>query len=165
MELAKKIIRVVIMSLVGFFVVVGCSKSKVRIFKKHGAPQGELKRIYDAVKVMSNGKLGNTGTTVGFQEHDEMNPDPDSELLTIGSCYMGLNEISINKRMWGSMTIEKQFILMAHEMYHCDCKKNHNEKKLADGCPSYLGAKIMNRKCLEDNMREYMNEIQKGCDL
>lgn len=137
----------------------------IRLKPIHTQPDGELKYYYDEVVALSGGKLSNPEMTMGLAESHEMNLNKKASTEIIGLCYMNLNEVSINRRFFESNGMRRNLLLIAHEMYHCTCWKSHTDKKLKDGCPSYMNAMIPSKKCIDKNYYEYIEEISKGCEL
>lgn len=164
MDLAKRIIRIVVMSGVGTMLIVACANN-TRWKSIHKTPTGEVADYVKFVNIASKGKLGKGKTTIGFLTSSELNRGDGKGNTTVGRCYMHLNEIDINSLYWKFTSPNKKFILLAHELHHCECLSGHNEIKFEDGCPSYMTTTMPSEKCINDNFEKYAAEIEKGCDL
>ena len=131
----------------------------------HGPPSGELKYYYDEIVRISGGKLEDKKLTMGIVEHSDINMNKKSRSSIVGVCYYYLNEISISSRFLYSNDLKSNLLLVAHEMYHCKCFKSHTDKKLEDGCPSYMNSVVPSIECVQKNFDKYKEEIRQGCDL
>ena len=142
--------------------VVANSCSTMKNFKEHGEPKGELAEYVGLVMTLSKGDLYDDDITIGFKNHFDLN---GSTGMTIGRCTFHIQEIDINKQFWIIATHIEKLILVAHELNHCVCFKDHITKEFEDGCPSYMGSTHPSQKCLDDNFNNYINEIRQGCGL
>lgn len=145
-----------------FISVMAGSCSTVRMLKDHRGIDREFSVYVGYVMALSEGSMYENDVTIGFKDHDYMNPNGES---VIGRCHPFIKEVDINRLYWNVASHEEKLILIAHELNHCVCFGSHVTYKLEDGCPSYMDAKQPSEKCMKNNFKKYLDEIRKGCDL
>ena len=88
--------------------------------------------------------------------------DGDGEY--IGRCNPVTRTIIINKLYWETMTQKERIITLAHELYHCNCIRTHNNK-IKNGCyDSYMSSYNTSGLCLKNNYDKYIEQIKLGCE-
>jgi hypothetical protein len=105
---------------------------------------------------------------IGFKATMEMYNDKDK--IVAGTCNYVLPasyEIDINKDTWIRSSYLSKFFLVAHEMYHCVCKKIiHDDSEDFIGCPqSYFHPSMPPVVCIQNNYERYLKQVEKGCEL
>ena len=92
--------------------------------------------------------------------------EPHSE-LTIGTCYYGIPgkpQVHLLKSYWDKADYVDRVTLVFHELAHCLCEADHNEKVLTDGCPySIMYPTTFSRRCLNKHADHYIMELQSIC--
>ena len=63
-----------------------------------------------------------------FEEHSK----------SLGACEINImgNQVLINEKMWGYLTLAHRKLVLYHEMAHCSYEVDHNWAFLDDGCPA-----------------------------
>jgi hypothetical protein len=69
-------------------------------------------------------------------------------------------EIRINKKYWDSATDAQQYLLLAHELGHCEFWLMHDNKMLDDGCPaSLMNSYLPDAECADLHFLDYAIEF------
>jgi hypothetical protein len=125
-----------------------------------------LEPYVSQIKGMSKGRLGSQVTRMGF---GTLKTRKGGQVV-IGRCeflYMNGFQIIINESSWDDLTSDEKLLLIAHELYHCECNaRGHNDHKDELSCPKfYMNSSIPNMHCIRNNFDSYMSQIKLGCDL
>lgn len=169
MTVLKRVIRILLVTFIGILAVQSCSHHPYIVMThRHKKSAPELKLMISDINRFTKGKLGDTDIRIGFVSDYKVKDDNGHAMIIIGSCHavrFFTPEIDINKTAWKRMPYTERFLLVAHELGHCECKViGHVDGKLKDGCPThYMNAVSASRYCLEKHSRVYLNQVKLGC--
>ena len=166
----KSVARIILLTIVGILGVVSCtSLPYIRATHRHNTSEPELKEFVKLINTHSKGKMGDMSISIGFVPDYGYTDDRGVKMTILGSCHSVLllfPEIDINKKTWKYMNWTDKFFLVAHELYHCECKGfEHINDLLPDRCPKhYMHKTSASFWCVKKHRQMYMNQIAKGCE-
>lgn len=90
----------------------------------------------------------------------------DNDNLEIGRCNPIMRTITIDINYWKKSTYKEKILLLAHEYYHCNCLKSHNDSiDNTVGCyNSYMSSYSQSKWCVDLKFEKYLKQIKQGCD-
>lgn len=160
----KNVIRVLFWCVI----LVSCA---IRIPKKHhDNVEPELQDMLNVIKVTTKRKLGTKTKYLGWFKEDTRESKKGK---VIGTCSKFIDwenttistQIDIHKESWDAYSTTSKFILLAHEVHHCECGSDHIKKNLKDGCPShFMGEFMPDKYCMKRHWLRYLKQVKKGCD-
>lgn len=165
-----RMLRILLMTLIGIIATQSCARHPYVVFShKHYESAPELKRMIRDINVYTKGKLGDPRIRIGYTDGYRVKNDDGIFETVIGSCHSvwGIYpEIDINRKTYKKMTYTKKFLLVAHELGHCECKWfSHNNDLYKDGCPKhYMHESSAPNWCLEKYTQKYLAQVKQGCD-
>jgi len=69
-------------------------------------------------------------------------------------------EVRISRKYWESTSDAQQYLLLAHELGHCEFWLMHDNRMLSDGCPaSLMNEYIPSAECAEAHFLDYAIEF------
>jgi len=84
----------------------------------------------------------------------------------VGVCYTwttGHREIEIDQEAWENLDEVRKYALIYHELGHCQLNRDHNDKKMKDGCKeSLMNSFLLGEKCLIKHDSKYIDELFGG---
>jgi hypothetical protein len=147
------------------FVYVSCSTLKQKVDGIDPELEDPLAMVY----LVSNGTLSRTIKHVGFFKEET---EEEDGYKVIGTCSWFTNwdnialipQIQLHRETWGRYTNTQKIILLAHELYHCECDGDHKDEYFEDGCQAhYMHSYMPSKSCINDHWEEYSKQIKKGC--
>lgn len=166
----KRVVRILLLTFVGIIATQSCSHHPYIVLKhKHKKSAPELKLMISDINRFTKGKFGDTDIRIGFVDDYKVKGDDGHPMTIIGSCHAVrfiTPEIDINRKAWRYMPYTERFLLVAHELGHCECKViGHVDGKLPDGCPThYMNAISASNYCLGKHASIYLEQVKLGCD-
>lgn len=78
----------------------------------------------------------------------------------VGFCKRNTNPyIVINKDYWDNTSETSKVVLLLHEFGHCLLNKEHDNRRLGDGCPvSIMHYAVVTRNCFNKYKESYLEE-------
>jgi hypothetical protein len=166
----KGLSRIILLTIVGIFGISSCTNLPyIRATHRHKKSEPELMEYIKLVNIYSRGRMGDMDVSIGFVPNYGYTDDNGLKRTILGSCHSVLlvsPEIDINKTTWKYMNWSDRFLLVAHELYHCECRGfKHINKVFSDGCPKhYMHKTSASTWCVDKYMKRYLKQIKKGCN-
>ena len=144
-----------------------CTVRAFRFTHDYDDSDAELMEYVARVEEISEGRMrfSKSRGRIGFKPYMRI-----GEHDVAGFCSFVLPmgyDIDISKLTWDYSTDASKFFLVAHEMQHCVCTNiAHDDREDLYGCPeSYFHPSMPPVLCLQMNMKKYLDQVKKGCDL
>lgn len=166
----KSLTRILLLTIVGILIVGSCtSLPYIRATHRHNKSEPELMEFVKLVNLHSKGKMGDMGISIGFVPNYSLTDDEGIKRTILGSCHSVLlifPEIDINEKTWYTMDWTDRFLLIAHELNHCECKNiGHKNELFSDSCPKhYMHKTSASLWCVKKYRNLYMKQVAKGCE-